>query len=157
MKYYLNIGSNLGDCRLNLQHAIEMLENSLQAKSEISSIVESVAWGYESKNIFHNVGIMIESNISPQEMLLIAQHTEKMLGSTSHRNADGSYCDRIVDIDIIAIDEQVIDSESLTVPHPRMHLRDFVLRPMAELAPLWTHPILHKTATQLLQELQNSI
>lgn len=77
------------------------------------------------------------------------------MGSGSHRSVTGTYADRIIDIDIIAVDETVISTPKLTVPHPHMAQRRFVLEPMAEIAPHWTHPILHKTASQLLLLLQD--
>ena len=155
MTYFFNIGSNLGDKGHNLRTAIQAIESKLQATAQASSIIESTAWGFESNNTFLNIGIAIESNIAPLEMLRITQSIEQSLGSATHRNPDGSYCDRAVDIDIIAIDNQIIDSEHLTIPHPRMHLRNFVLAPMAEIAPSWIHPILKKASAQLLSEIEN--
>lgn len=152
MKYYLNIGSNLGDRKQNLLSAIQAIECKLQATAQASSIIESTAWGFDSDNTFLNIGIAIDSDIIPEEMLRITQSIEKTLGSATHRNYDGSYCDRLIDIDIIAVDEETIESENLTIPHPRMHLREFVLAPMTQLAPHWNHPILHKTASQLLNK-----
>lgn len=144
MIYYFNIGSNLGNKTNNLLQAISQLETALASKARVSSIIESDAWGFESKNTFMNIGAAIESDIAPHDMLKLTQQIERDLGSNVHRNHDGSYCDRLVDIDIIAIDDLVIDTPELTIPHPRMHLRDFVLRPMAELAPDWIHPLLPK-------------
>ena len=75
------------------------------------------------------------------------------MGSPCHRNADGSYADRIIDIDIIAIDDLVISSESLVVPHLHIAERDFVLAPMAEIAPNWRHPLTGLTAAEMLENL----
>ena len=141
MHYYLNIGSNLGNKADNLQQAVSLLEKALVVSAKVSSTIESEPWGFDSNNTFMNVGVMIESNIEPLEMLKIVQKIERDLGSEAHRNDDGSYCDRIVDIDIIAVDDLVINTPELTIPHPRMHLREFVLRPMQELAPDWKHPL----------------
>lgn len=141
MHYYFNIGSNLGNKAQNLKQAISLLEEALASPATVSNIIESESWGYDSNNTFLNVGVMLKSNIEPLEMLKITQKIERDLGSEIHRNDDGSYCDRIVDIDIIAIDNLIIDTPELTIPHPRMHLRDFVLRPMQELAPNWQHPL----------------
>lgn len=144
MHYYFNIGSNIGDKTENLRQAVNRLETALAHKATVSSIVESEAWGYESINTFLNIGVMIKSDIKPLDMLKITQQIECDLGGAKHRNNDGSYCDRTIDIDIIAIDDLVINTPELTVPHPRMHLRDFVLHPMAELAPNWQHPLRNK-------------
>ena len=155
MHYFLNIGSNLGYREQNLRQAIEALESELCATAQVSDIIETPAWGFESANSFLNVGLVIKSPIEPAEVLKITQSIESRLGSAMHRNPDGTYCDRAVDIDIIAIDEITINSTALTIPPPRMHLREFVLRPMSQLAPNWTHPILRKTAIQLLEELNH--
>ena len=143
MHYYFNIGSNLGDKDRNLHQAVKLLEKALTAPAKVSSFIESKAWGFESENTFLNAGVMIESDIKPHDMLKITQQIERDMGSITHRNDDGSYKDRLIDIDIIAIDDLIINTPELTVPHPRMHLRDFVMRPMTELAPQWVHPIFH--------------
>lgn len=150
MKYYLNIGSNLGNRHENISHAVKALETALKSTITLSTAISSTAWGYCSENTFLNVGAAFGSNLSPHEVLSITQNIERELGSATHRNADGSYCDRLIDIDIIAVDNLTINTPELILPHPRMHLREFVLRPMVELAPLWKHPILHKTPQQLL-------
>lgn len=142
MHYYFNIGSNLGDRRENLRQAVSLLETALDAHARVSDTIESAAWGYDSENAFLNVGVEIISDIEPLEMLRVTQRVEREMGCTVHRNADGSYRDRLIDIDIIAIDNLVIDSPELTVPHPRMHLRNFVIIPMRQLAPHWQHPLI---------------
>jgi len=155
MNYYLNIGSNLGDRRDNLYRAVAAL-SELGDPCVMSDVVESQPWGFNSDHAFLNVGVMLGSDDAPLAMLQQLQAIERKLGSRSHRDAHGNYADRLVDIDIIAIDDQVIDTPTLQVPHPRMHLRPFVLQPMAELAPQWIHPTLHATAQELLDQLPDS-
>lgn len=130
--YYINIGSNLGDRRGNLMRAITAL-SALAGGCAVSSIVESEPWGYESDNAFLNVGVMLESDIEPLDMLHRCQEIERRLGSTSHRDEQGNYVDRLVDIDIILAGDLVINTPELTVPHPRMHERDFVTKPLHQL------------------------
>lgn len=154
MKYYLNVGTNLGDKKKNLLQAVEGIENALAVTSVISDIVESDPWGYTSPNSFMNVGMIVESDIEPMAMLKILQRLETVIGSSSHRNSDGTYADRVVDIDIVAVEENVLKTPELTIPHPLMHLRPFVLLPMIELEPLWKHPILLKTCQELLTDLK---
>lgn len=152
MNVFLNIGSNLGDRRRNLSRAVAAVEKEF-GYFELSHTVESQPWGYDSDKPYLNVGMMVISDLAPLEILRRLQEIEKNLSSAPHRNADGSYADREIDIDIIAIDTLRLESDELTVPHPRMHERRFVLEPMQELAPFWEHPVLQKTPFQLLREL----
>lgn len=149
MKYYLNIGSNIGDRRDNLYRAVVALVEGSNGAA-VSRIVESEPWGFESTNRFMNLGICLESDLDPQAMLDRLHDIERRLGSAEHRDAEGHYIDRLVDIDIMAIDDLVIDSPTLQVPHLHMAERDFFLRPMMELAPLWRHPVTGLTASQML-------
>ena len=150
MNYYLNIGSNMGDRRDNLYRAVVALTAGTNG-SVTSHVVESEPWGFDSDNRFLNIGLWLASDMQPQEMLDHIHDIERRLGSASHRDASGSYIDRLVDIDIMAIDNQVIDTPTLQVPHPHMSERDFFLRPMMELAPNWQHPITGLTASQMLE------
>ena len=149
---FLNVGSNLGNRRMNLSRALAAIEREF-GYFELSHTVESPPWGYDSPNTYLNVGVMVLSDLEPPEILRRLQAIERQLGSGNHRNADGSYADRLIDIDIIAIDDMTMDTPELTLPHPRMAERRFVLEPMAELAPLWRHPLLGKTASELLESL----
>ena len=119
----------------------------------LSSVIESEPWGFSSDNKFLNVGVAFDDDREPMVMLRDIHRIERQLGSASHRDAQGNYVDRLVDIDIVAIDERVIDLPDLQVPHPRLPQREFFLRPLAELAPQWTHPTLRATPHQLLQSL----
>ena len=148
MYVFLNIGSNLGDRRLNISRAVRALEREF-GYFELSKTVESKPEGFMSPNVFLNVGMMVITDLEPIEVLHKIQAIEKEISPDSHRDQNGDYVDRVIDIDIIAIDEMVIESEELQVPHPRMHERRFVLDPMRELAPGWVHPILKKSAWEL--------
>ena len=153
MDYYLNIGSNMGDRRDNIYRAVVALTAGTNG-SVTSHVVESEPWGFDSDNRFMNIGLWLASDLEPQEMLDHIHDIERRLGSASHRDAAGGYVDRLVDIDIVAIDERVIDTPVLQVPHPRMPLREFFLLPMMELAPRWQHPVTGLTAGQMLQALR---
>jgi 2-amino-4-hydroxy-6-hydroxymethyldihydropteridine diphosphokinase len=152
MIYYLNIGSNIGDRRDNLYRAVVAIEAGTTA-CVVSSIVESEPWGFESENRFLNIGVCIESTMTPHGMLRHLQAIERRLGSASHRDEHGNYADRLVDIDIVAIEGKVINTRTLQVPHPHLAERDFFLRPMMELAPDWRHPVTGLTAAQMLEKL----
>ena len=152
MIYYLNIGSNMGDRRDNLYRAVVAIA-AITGECAVSSIVESEPWGFESDNRFMNLGVSFDSDIEPQEMLDRIHDIERRLGSASHRDEQGGYIDRLVDIDIVAIDDLVIDTPTLHVPHPHLPERDFFLRPMMQLAPDWRHPVTGLTAAEMLENL----
>ena len=152
MIYYLNIGSNIGDRRDNLYRAVVAIEAGTTA-CVVSSIVESEPWGYESANRFMNLGVWLVSGLEPHDMLEHIHDIERRLGSASHRDARGNYIDRLVDIDIMAIDDLVIDTPTLQVPHPHLPERDFFLIPLQQLAPDWRHPVTGLTAAQMLEDL----
>ena len=102
-----------------------------------------------------NLGLVVVTPdaVDPSAVLSELQAAEKEVSEAPHRNADGSYADRPIDIDLIAVDDLIVDTETLQLPHPRMHQRDFVLRPVAELDPYWRHPVLNQTAGEMLAEL----
>ena len=158
-KIHINIGSNIGDRATLIERAVAALSESLDPDNRcvirLASLIESAPWGYESTNSFLNLGLMIETpgDETPESILKTLQTVERRISDTPHRNTDGSYADRPIDIDLIAVDDKIIDTPSLQLPHPRMHMRDFVLKPIADLDPLWRHPLNYKTAKQMLDSL----
>ncbi|MDE6544893.1 MAG: 2-amino-4-hydroxy-6-hydroxymethyldihydropteridine diphosphokinase [Paramuribaculum sp.] len=150
---HVNIGSNLGDSRANVTRAAELIAERLGVAVRYADIVVSEPWGYSSPNPFVNLGIAFDTDLAPLHLLRILRGIEADISFASHRKADGSYADRLIDIDLIAVGNTVMDTEELTLPHPRMHLRDFVLRPMARLDPEWHHPAFGLTASELLARL----
>lgn len=143
----------MGDRRDNLYRAVVALAACTGGDCAVSPIVESEPWGFESDNRFMNLGVCLQSTMSPWQMLERIHEIERELGSASHRDAQGGYVDRLVDIDIVAIDDLVIDSPSLQVPHRHLPERDFFLIPMQHLAPEWRHPVTGLTAAQMLEKL----
>ena len=152
----VNIGTNLGDREANLRRAVDEIARSVGSTPRVSSIYESEAWGYQSDNPFFNIAVEFESDLPVGRLLDIFQRIEREAGSSSHRNADGSYADRLVDIDIIYYGDSIISSDTLVTPHPRMEQREFVLVPLCELSPQWKHPISGLTAEEMLKNLQNA-
>ncbi len=132
---YLNIGTNLGDKATNLYKAIMLIEQQLQCECQLSDTIESEAWGYESTNSFLNIGVALHANITPEELLVKIHQIEQEMGSQAHRNERGEYIDRLIDIDIIAIDTLVINTPELKIPHPELSHRDFFLTPLKQLTP----------------------
>lgn len=154
MNYYLNLGSNLDDREGNIWAADLRLSIDLGLVSARSAFVTSKPWGYESDNDFLNRAILVESPEEPLRALEIIHDIERELnGGASHRDRDGRYLDRLIDIDIMAIDHLVINTPSLTVPHRHLAARRFFLEPFAQIAPAWTHPLTGLTCTAMLSRL----
>lgn len=150
---YINIGSNMGDRQAVISRAVVHIEFLCKAKARVSKIIETPAWGFKSESSFLNQGIAIDTDIPPIELLRHLQEIERLISPTPHRNEAGEYIDRVIDIDLIAVDDIIIDTPELQLPHPRMHLRDFVLIPFIELNPDWLHPTLNTTPIELLAQL----
>ncbi len=147
---YINIGSNMGDRNSLIEQAVVRIEHLCGGKARRATLIESQPWGYDSASLFLNLGIAIRTSLTPLKLFHGLQTIENDISPASHRDVQGDYVDRLIDIDLIAMDELVVDLPELQLPHPHMHIREFVLRPMIELAPQWSHPLLHATAKQLL-------
>ncbi len=161
-RVHINIGSNTGDRAAQIERAVAALcarlDPDCRAEIRLAPIVESEPWGYDSPNPFLNLGLMIDTPdaVDPHAVLDALQAAEREVSDAPHRNADGSYADRPIDIDLIAVDDMVVDSPRLQLPHPRMHLRDFVLRPLAALDPDWRHPISGLKAKMMSEKLRKN-
>lgn len=155
MTAHINIGSNLGDRYNSIEAAVAGIRCIKGVNvTGISSPVESEAWGYESCHTYVNVGVNAETDLPPHELLKALRDIEISIDNSSHRTSDGNYADRVIDIDLIAVDDiEIYDPPYLILPHPRMHLRRFVLEPMTTLCPDWIHPLLGKTPEQLMASL----
>lgn len=153
---HINIGSNQGDRAAHIECAVaalcRRLDPSGRALVTLAPLEESEPWGFESDHPFLNLGLMIDMPDAPDphSLLQMLQETEKEIAVAPHRHADGSYVDRPIDIDLIAVDDLTADTDVLQLPHPCMHLRPFVLRPLAALDPAWRHPLTGKTAAEML-------
>lgn len=152
--YYLNIGSNLGDRRANIELALSALEGAFGGV-EVSETTTSEPWGFESSHAFMNVGVRISSPLPPEDVLAVTKGIERTISPESHRNPDCSYADRVIDIDIVAAGGIIVDTPALRVPHPCLPLREFFLRPMISLAPAWRHPASGLTCAEMLEKLNS--
>lgn len=150
---YINIGSNMGDCLAQIEQAVTHIEYICQSVVRRAPLIKSQPWGFESDMEFVNLGIALETDMEPLELLHILQKVERAISPAPHRNEKGEYLDREIDIDIIAIDDIVLNTPELVLPHPRMHLREFVLAPLEFLAPEWLHPVLKQTPAQMLKSM----
>lgn len=129
---YLGLGSNLGDCRKNLERAIRLIGDRVGQVTRQSSFIETEPWGFESPNKFMNAVILCETTKTPREVLKLTQQIERDMGRRK-KSVAGGYADRPIDIDILLYDDLNVDEPDLKIPHPLMHERDFVMRPLNEI------------------------
>lgn len=129
---YLALGTNLGDREENLRQAIRLINEKIGTVMRQSSLYDTAPQGFDSINRFLNAVVCCMTRKSPYELLHISQEIERMLGRTQ-KSVNGKYHDRIIDIDILLYDDIRLESPELRIPHPLMHERDFVMRPLREI------------------------
>lgn len=151
-RVYLGIGSNLGDKEQNIQTALKLIEERVGKVFIRSSVCKTMPWGFHSDNVFFNAAAGVETNLTPMQVLSVIKLIEVEMGRTS-KSSQGLYADRIIDIDLLFYDEQIINEVMLTVPHPLLQYREFVLMPMVEIAPDFVHPVLQLPIRELLYRL----
>jgi 2-amino-4-hydroxy-6-hydroxymethyldihydropteridine diphosphokinase len=144
----LSIGSNQGEKLETIQSSIALIHKEVGTVIQVSKIYETPSWGFES-DAFYNCAVVLHTFHTAQKVLNLALKVEKKLGRV--RNKQVGYQSRIIDIDLIAFDEEVIETDKLKVPHPLMENRKFVLLPFRDLELNWKHPVLHKTIVELLE------
>lgn len=149
---YLSIGSNLGDKALNLKQAVELLnEDAYTRVTKQSKWIITEPYGGVEQDDFLNGALEIKTLRDPYQLLELVAEIEKKL----KRERIIHWGPRTIDLDILLYDSVIIQSEHLTIPHPEMQKRDFVLRPLYEIAPAAKHPIFEKNVYRLLQELES--
>jgi 2-amino-4-hydroxy-6-hydroxymethyldihydropteridine diphosphokinase len=141
---YLGLGSNLGNRQANIRQAIELLGRKT-AIERISSLYETQPWGFKDQPLFLNIVCQVRTGMSPRSLLELAKNVENALGRVpSFRNSP-----RIIDVDILTYGDRVIEEPDLSIPHPQIPKRAFVMVPLAEIAPDAMHPKEGKTMKQL--------
>lgn len=129
---YLSLGCNLGDRHTLLLSAIEALIERVGRLVASSSFIETEPWGFQSPHRFMNAVVLMQTELSPRQLLAVTQDIEKQLGRTA-KSEGGVYHDRPIDIDILLYGDLHINQPDLIIPHPRMYQRDFVMRPLNEI------------------------
>jgi deoxyguanosine kinase len=144
----LSLGSNQGNRLENIENCIDLIHQEVGTVIRVSRLYQTPAWGFES-DAFYNCALVLHSAASAQKILNQVLKIEKQLGRV--RSAQQGYQSRVIDIDLIAFDQEIIQSEKLQIPHPLMQERKFVLLPMQDLNLDWKHPVFKKTIAELLE------
>jgi 2-amino-4-hydroxy-6-hydroxymethyldihydropteridine diphosphokinase len=150
---YLLIGGNTGDRLQYLQSAVEAIGKQCGKIKKKSSIYETAAWGNQNQNSFLNLALEVSTGLSAYELLDCILQIEESMG----RIRKEKYGPRIIDIDILLFNEEIIDARNLKVPHPELPNRRFALQCLREIAPNKKHPVLHKTIAQILKECRDPL
>lgn len=147
-KAYLLIGGNLGQVKENLANARRSIEAQIGSIQAASCLYQTAAWGLEDQPDFLNQVLLVHSDMAAPALLAAMLHIEQQLG----RVRDIKNGPRLIDIDLLFFNDEIIELPDLKVPHPLLHTRNFTLFPLAELAPDLVHPVLHKSVQELLAD-----
>ena len=131
-KLYISLGSNLGNKEEKLHRAIELVNERIGSVLHTSSFIETKPWGFKSENTFLNAACLVETSLTPMQCLKETQKIERLLGRTK-KSKNGVYHDRPIDLDLLLYDNLEMNTPELTLPHPRMQERDFVMIPLREI------------------------
>ncbi|NJK87482.1 MAG: 2-amino-4-hydroxy-6-hydroxymethyldihydropteridine diphosphokinase [Bacteroidales bacterium] len=146
---YLIFGGNLGDRHQNILKARNFIQNELGRIIRYSSVYETEPWGFDHEQSFLNQVAEVQSLLSAEEMLKKIKNFEEISGKGKRETV---YLPREIDVDILFFNREFINMPELTVPHPRLHERRFVLEPLNEIIPDFIHPVMKKSISQLLEE-----
>ena len=151
-KIYLSIGSNKGNRYSFIKEALRLIQKDIGEVILISKIYETKSWGFQSDN-FLNLCILIKSELIPAELIIKLKNLEEKIGR--ERNNEKIEA-REIDIDILFYSDEIINQKDLIIPHQRLHLRNFVLYPLNDIAADFIHPILLKSVNELLNECEDN-
>lgn len=150
---FLSLGSNIGNRLANLQEAVFQISDRIGQVLAVSSVFRSASWGYQG-NEYYNICLEVSTSLNPEILLEKILAIEQTLGRT--RNQEPAYADRLIDIDILLFDVEIIFYNNLKVPHPEMLKRKFVLAPLSEIAPNLIHPIAKKSIQYCLAHCEDA-
>lgn len=152
---YLCLGGNIGNRETSIQLAVSEIKQRVGEVTSASRIYQTEAWGVENQQAYLNVCLEISTKYSSSELIHWLLEIEKHLGR--ERNANEIYAPRTIDIDILFFNNEITESQNLTIPHPKLHLRKFVLIPLCDIIPDYLHPVLNKSIFNLLNECDDSL
>ncbi|MAQ32277.1 MAG: 2-amino-4-hydroxy-6-hydroxymethyldihydropteridine diphosphokinase [Flavobacteriales bacterium] len=147
---YVSVGSNMGNKILNCQTAFQHIGH-LADIQDVSSFYHTEPWGYIDKSDYINVVLKLRTSITPHKLLHEFKKIEKLMGRSYSRSI-GEYEARIIDLDILFFDNFIIDNDNLCIPHPRLYFRNFVLKPLSEIAPGLICPLKNKSILKILED-----
>jgi dihydroneopterin aldolase/2-amino-4-hydroxy-6-hydroxymethyldihydropteridine diphosphokinase len=151
MIYYLGLGSNIGDLEENMRVVFNKIADVQGCKIlQKSGVYKTKAWGFEEQDDFLNMVLEIETDISPEVFIKYLKDIEVQMG----RVKTHKWGPRVMDIDILYCDDMVVDMDELVIPHPHLHEREFVLKPLVEIAKEFVHPVLNRTNGELYDLLE---
>jgi len=149
---YIGIGSNLGDRQGNCRNAIALFAENRINVTKVSSMIETEPWGVKDQPGFINMAVEAETGMEPEELLETLKKIERDMG----RVTDVRWGPRLIDLDILFYDDLVFSTPDLEIPHPYIQEREFVLKPLAEIAEDFMHPVFRKNVRQLLKDIEIS-
>lgn len=145
---YLLLGANLGDRVATLRRAVDLIAERVGPTFSQSNLYETAPWGLTDQPTYLNQVVCVETDLEPEKVLSQTQTIEQELGRVRSKKWGA----RIIDIDVLYYDQRILQTATLTIPHPYLHLRRFTLVPLVEIAPDFVHPVLEKTTLELLTE-----
>ncbi len=152
-KVVLLLGSNLGERMVNLEKACHEIEQELGKVILRSSVYETAPWGNLDQEPFLNEVVKIDSSLNAGQMMERILAIETKMGRVRTKKWEP----RIIDIDVLFFNDEIISTENLVVPHPSLHFRKFTLLPLTEIMPGYIHPVLEKSISNLLEEVNDSL
>ena len=152
-KTYLLTGANLGDRFTNMARAVELLRGRAGEVTRVSGLYETAPWGNVVQPHYLNQAIELLTELTPAKLLKTTQRIEEELG----RIRQTKWGARIIDIDILFYEDHIVATPTLTIPHPHIHRRNFVMVPMLDIAPQWQHPVFKKTIEELYRASEDEL
>lgn len=152
MRVYLGLGTNLGCKEQNIHCAVSEIEKRIGKVISLSAFYATAPWGFTSDNNFLNAVVCVETSLLPFELLEETQRIERDMGRI-RKSENHVYHDRLMDIDLLLYGSRVMETERLTIPHPLMTKRLFVMEPLAEIAPQLMHPVIKRKMADIKRDL----